>query len=241
MAYAGTPEKRGRALAAGPIEQSIVRLLSDGKEHSSAELLDEVYRGTGKPPSGADSIVRRARRTLSDKGYDIRQVSHRRWQMFAMPVLIIRRLGGKAVPVHFEIEPRYRTILEAVSRASGISVEDIRGESRKLEISRARWLVVDGMRSLAVPQREIARLLGYADHSSVLHAMRQITTLRQLGFGDAAILRGDGPRRRHATARRADTCRPLDTPTDLFAAAWKAHDPRKVYPDAKFSRRVAAL
>lgn len=75
----------------------------------------------------------------------------------------------KTVPV-----PHWRVILNQVSAAHGVTVEDILGQSRKARIVNARQAAMARMNAetkLSLP--EIGRRMG-RDHTTVLHAIRKV-------------------------------------------------------------------
>lgn len=74
--------------------------------------------------------------------------------------------------------PMMRTITEIVSAVSGISVEEIHGESRFSQTAKARLIVMWLSRRFAKKSYpEIGRLLGKRDHSTAIHGVRRVEKL----------------------------------------------------------------
>lgn len=74
------------------------------------------------------------------------------------------------------IASRYKKLAEAVSKATGISVEDIRHVKSKREVAYARHLVVFGlMKFHGYGPTEVAKIVGFDNHTSVYHSLKTIT------------------------------------------------------------------
>lgn len=77
--------------------------------------------------------------------------------------------------------PSIATIVAAVCEASGMSLDDLRTKSRSRPAAWARWLfwyiAAALRRDLSLPA--LAKVMGVADHSTVMHGLKQFCVHRQ--------------------------------------------------------------
>lgn len=67
--------------------------------------------------------------------------------------------------------PIGKATLLAVSQLSGFTVDELKGEGRKMPLVHARWAVVHLLSKRGWSAGKIGRLLGGRDHTTILHAL----------------------------------------------------------------------
>jgi chromosomal replication initiation ATPase DnaA len=94
-----------------------------------------------------------------------------------------------AVPLGIDEPMRVRSLIVAAAGVFGVSVAEITGAGRSMHQVRPRWAVCLLARQLGGRTlHEIGRMLGGRDHTTILHAVRQATTLRARDADFAAKL-----------------------------------------------------
>lgn len=71
--------------------------------------------------------------------------------------------------------PIGKATLLAVSKLTGFSVDELKGEGRNQPLVHARWAVAYLLRKRGWTARRIGILLGNRDHTTILHALNRCT------------------------------------------------------------------
>lgn len=164
------------SIATGPAQTAIVRVMRDGHSHKTGDLIQAIY-GKKRPKKTADEIVRHTIVVLRRKGYAIRSIKRGRWIMEAMPVVTIKKIKQ---PINQGTALSTLQIISEVCKEMLVTIDEVQGPSRKRHIVRARWEAIDRMRQRGLSLNKIGLALGKRDHTTILHALRQIKLKKSL-------------------------------------------------------------